>query len=216
MHTKPLMCGRAHANSVSSAATWRLHLNKGLNLVWDQVVMCSVLQTVIPAGKLCRDIWCLNQVSAASDVYPDCFCWLNMCNTNTAGGGIQLSNLFCEQPIKTEKKNNKHIGVVLLTLWSHDTETKQDEMRWGEMRWDETRASHVVNTRWKSSSSTIKSDHSCGTSSSLSHHLWAFLHSGVCEEAYKCWFLSLFYRPWQSGKYQLSYQLKQNIWCILN
>ena len=39
----------AVANTVSSAAPWSLHVNKGVNLVWDQLVMSSLLQTVITA-----------------------------------------------------------------------------------------------------------------------------------------------------------------------
>ena len=51
----------------SVAATWSLHVNKAVNLVWDQVVM-SLLQTVITADELMETSDVLNQVSAASVV----------------------------------------------------------------------------------------------------------------------------------------------------
>ena len=58
---------------------WRLHVNKGVNLVSDQVVMCSVLQTVITADELYGDIWCffgcfsvLNQVSSYFSCLAEC------------------------------------------------------------------------------------------------------------------------------------------------
>ena len=41
----------------------RLHLTEGVDLVWDQLVMCSLLQTAITADDV-GDVWCLHQVSS--------------------------------------------------------------------------------------------------------------------------------------------------------
>ena len=44
------LCTSDSLTLLSQQLQWRLHVHKGVNLVWDQLVMCSLLQTVITAA----------------------------------------------------------------------------------------------------------------------------------------------------------------------
>ena len=50
---------------IKAFACMALSSDQAVNLVWDQVVMCSLLQTVTTADQLYGDIWC----------FSGCFCF---------------------------------------------------------------------------------------------------------------------------------------------
>ena len=61
----PTPC-EVHANTVAQQLQWRFHLNKSVNLVWDQLVMCSMLQTVITADEWWRHLMFKSSLSCFS------------------------------------------------------------------------------------------------------------------------------------------------------